>query len=155
MTWVNTVAQTNYTSGRLSWIAGGDADVYTKPGRSTRVSLIADNVRPADDWQSLLVDVEYTVTEMRQNNTMLQWRGTARLPLPAEARNSRMQVLDVRGYDRSWIVRGQQHEQLEVPGAGTAVIRSGLYRIDGPGNDQTNAQIDLSLEVPIRYETSA
>lgn len=155
MTWVNTIAETNYSSGRLAWIGGGDADVYTKPGRSTRVNLRADNIRPSDDWRAVLVDVEYTVTEMRQNNTMLQWRGTARLPIPADARSHRIQVMDVRGYDRSWIVRGQQHDYLEVPGIGTAVIRDGTYRIDGAGDDQTNAQIDLQLEVPIRYDDAA
>ena len=155
MAWVNTIAQTNYTSGRLAWIGGGDPDVYTKPGRSTRVSLRADNIRPADDWRAVLVDVQYTVTEMRSNDTMLQWRGTARLPIPADALPHRMQVMDVRGYDRSWIVRGQQHDYLEVPGAGSDVIRGGTYRIDGKGDDQTNAQIDLQLQVPIRYDDAA
>jgi hypothetical protein len=153
MPWQQTTAATHYTSGRLEWAGGGDADVFTKGGRTTRVTLIADNIRPADDWRSVLVDIFYSVLEMRSNNTFLRWRGTAELPVPTNAQRRRMRLMNVRNYNMIWDVRGEVHDMDEVPQiAGTAIAPGSLYRIDGPGDDQTNAEIDLQLRVPVEFD---
>ena len=156
MAWRQTVAETNYTSGRLDWAGGGDPDVYTKPGRTTKVELVVDNIRPAEDWRSVLVDVYYSVKEMARNDTFLRWRGTAELPIPIDAQKGRIQLMDVRDFNKSWYVRGQVHDRIDVPNATGTVIGSGsLYRIDGKGDDQTNAEIDLHLQVPLAYDDAA
>ena len=156
MVWRQTVAESDYTSGRLTWAGGGDADVYTKPGRTTKVDLVVDNIRPAEDWKSILVDVFYSVKEMARNNTFLRWRGTAELPIPIDAQRGRIQLMDVRDFSRSWYVRGEVHDQLDVPSTtGTVIGNGSVYRIDGKGDDQSNAQIDLHLAVPLAYDDAA
>ena len=153
MAWQKTVAQTDYASGRLEWAGGGDPDVYTKPGRTTQVTLVANNVRPAEDWKSVFVDVYYSVKEMANNNTFLRWRGTATLPIPIDARKGRMRLMDVRDVNRTWYVKGQVHDNLELSDiAGTVIDPGSTYRIDGKGDDQYNAQIDLHLKVPLMYD---
>jgi hypothetical protein len=154
MAWQQTVAQTDYASGRLEWAGGGDPDVYTKPGRTTQVTLVANNVRPAEDWKSVFVDVYYSVKEMASNNTFLRWRGTATLPIPIDAR--RMRLMDVRDVNRTWYVKGQVHDNLELSDiAGTVIGPGSTYRIDGKGDDQYNAQIDLHLKVPLMYDDAS
>lgn len=156
MAWKSTIAKTDYASGRLEWAGGGDPDVYTKPGRTTRVTLTAHNIRPAEDWKSVLVDVYYSVLEMAHNHTFLRWRGTAELPIPVDAIKGRMQLTDVRDFNKTWHVKGQVHDNLEIPDVVGTVIRAGsTYRIDGRGADQTNAQIDLHLEVPVLYDDAS
>ena len=157
MTWRQTTAETDYTSGRLEWAGGGDPDVYTKPGRLTQVTLRTDNLRPADDCKSVLVDVYYSVREMSRNNTFLQWRGTASLPIPVDAQKGvTLQIMDVRNFDKSWYVRGQVHDSIEVPNVtDSPIVPGSTYRIDGVGPDQSNAQINLHLRVPIAYEDVA
>lgn len=156
MTWRQTIAETDYASGRLEWAGGGDPDIYSKPGRTTEVTLTADNIRPAEDWKSVLVDVYYSVKEMAKNNTFLRWRGTAVLPIPIDAIKGRMQLMDVRAFNRSWFVRGEVHDSIDVPYTESTVISQGSrYRIDGKGDDQYNAQIDLHLKVPIAYDDAS
>lgn len=155
MPWEKTIATKEVASNRLEWAGGGDPDVYTKPGRTTRVSLVADNIRFNEDGMSVLVDIYYSVKEMRKNHTFLRWRSTEALPIPRDARNHTMEIMDVRGFDRSWYVRGQIHDFLGLAGTDGTVIKEGTYRIDGRGNDQYNAGINLVLEVPIRYYDQA
>jgi hypothetical protein len=156
MAWRSTIAKSDYASERLEWAGGGDPDVYTKPGRSTRVTLAASNIRPAEDWRSVLVDVYYDVFEMRRNNTFLRWRGTAELPIPVDAIKGRMQLMDVTAFNKTWFVKGQVHDNLQVPDIAGTVIKTGsTYRIDGKGDDQTNAQIALHLEVPVMYDDAS
>ncbi len=83
MPWQETPATSNYSPGRLKFAGGGDADVHAKPGRQTRVELNTSNVRPDDQFKNVLVDIYYSVREMRSNNTFLTWSGTASLPIPA------------------------------------------------------------------------
>jgi hypothetical protein len=156
MAWVQTIAKTDYTSGPLNWIGGGDPDIYSQPGRTTRVTLVAENIRPSDGWRSILIDVRYEVLEMAKNNTLLSWRGTAELPIPIDAQKFRVQLLDIRGFNKSWYVKGKIHDNIAIPDpAGTIIAAGSTYRIDGAGNDQTNAQISLYLQVPLMYDDAS
>jgi hypothetical protein len=115
MPWHETIASAQYSSGRLEHAGGGDADVYTQPGRTTLVTLETSNIRPAEDWRSVYVDVYYSVKEMRKNNTFLRWRGTAELPIPIDATRHRVLLRDVRNYQNSWYVQGKVHDALFCP----------------------------------------
>lgn len=151
MMWQQTVASSQYSSGRLNHAGGGDADVFSKPGRTTLVELKTSNVRPSDDWQNILVDVFYSVKEMRTNNTFLTWNGTAALPVPVDARKHSVRIGDTRNYNGSWHVQGQVHDWIQLTDTANSVIQSGSYRIDGKGDDQQNAGVQLSLAVPVLY----
>ena len=64
--------------------------------------------------------------------------------------------MDVREFSSSWYVRGEVHDQLDVPSTtGTVIGNGSVYRIDGKGDDQSNAQIDLHLAVPLAYDDAA
>lgn len=151
MPWINTTTQQSYASGPLRHAGGGDADVYTKPGRQTRIELRTDNMRVDDAGNNVLMDVYYAVREMRSNNTFLTWSGTARLPIPQDARKHAVVIQDSRNFNRSWIVLGQHHDWMELDGADGTVVERGQYRIDGKGDDLTNAGVQLALRVNLRY----
>ena len=155
MPWVSTTAKQNYASGQLRLAGGGDADVFTKPDRQTRVELNTSNLRVDDAGDTILADVFYSVREMRTNNTFLTWSGTARLPIPPEARRHPIVIQDGRNYDQSWIVLGKHHEWLELDNADGTIVERGQYRIDGPGDDLNNAGVQLSLRVGLRYFADA
>jgi hypothetical protein len=95
--------------------------------------------------------VFYYVKEMRKNNTFLAWSGTAAVPIPQDVREHTVIIQDTRNFNSSWIVRGQTHDWMNLDNVEGTVIERGLYRIDGPGDDQNNAGIQLSLLVPLRY----
>ncbi len=151
MPWQNTVATASYSSGRLKHSGGGDADIYSQSGRQTRVELRTGNVRPDDQFKSVLVDVYYSVKEMRSNNTFLTWSGTAALPIPVDTSKYSVAIRDVRNFSGSWIVRGKVHDPLSLTNSENTVILRGEYRIDGKGDDQNNAGFDIELAVPISY----
>ncbi len=151
MPWVNTIAKQSFASGRLRHAGGGDADIFTKPGRQTRVELKTSNVRVDDPGNNILLDVFYSVREMRTNNTLLTWSGTAQLPIPADARKHAIVIQDTRNFNQSWIVIGQHHDWMDLENADGTVIERGQYRIDGRGDDLTNAGVQLSLQVNLRY----
>jgi len=151
MPWVNTTAKQNYASGQLRLSGGGDADIFTKPGRQTRVELSTSNMRVDDTGSKVLMDVFYSVREMRTNNTFLTWNGTAQLPIPQDARKHTIVIQDSRNYNRSWIVLGQHHDWMDLDNVEGTVVDRGQYRIDGPGSDLTNAGIQLALSVSLRY----
>lgn len=153
------LAETTYTSGRLTLTAGGDADVNTQEGRTTRVTLIADHIDVSGDGRSILVHVRYEVVEQSRNNTALRWDGIAELPIPVDAQrhSSSIQSVDVRDYNETWDVGGQRHDAVEVPNtAGTVIFGPGsTYSIDAQGDDETNARVELRLRVPIQYDDAA
>jgi hypothetical protein len=159
MAWRRTRAQARVASDRLNWEGGGDPDVTTKSGRTTRVSLEVGNIRPSDDWRSVLVDVDYSVREMASNFTFLRWQSTASLPIPEDARRENVHVVDVRAFTHSWHVRGKVHDWLSLDNVatveGTPIERGGQYRIDGPGDDERNAGIRLELSVPVIYDDTS
>ena len=151
MPWVNTTAKQSFASGQLRHAGGGDADVFTKPGRQTRVELTTSNMRVDDPGNNILVDVFYSVREMRTNNTFLIWSGTAHLPIPADARKHTIVIQDTTNYNQSWIVLGQHHEWMELDNVGGTVVERGQYKIDGPGADLSNAGVQMSLRANLRY----
>lgn len=151
MPWVSTIAKQEYASGPLRHAGGGDADVTTKPGRQTRVELRTDNMRVDDTGTNILLDVFYSVREMASNYTLLTWSGTASLPVPADAREHTVVLDNTRNYSQSWIVLGRHHDWMDLGGVDGTAIERGQYRIDGPGDDQTNAGIQLLLRVRLRY----
>ena len=151
MPWVNTTAKQSFASGQLRHAGGGDADVFTKPGRQTRVELTTSNMRVDDPGNNILVDVFYSVREMRTNNTFLTWSGTAQLPIPADARKHTIVIQDTTNYNQSWIVLGQHHEWMELDNVGGTVVERGQYKIDGPGTDLSNAGVQMSLRANLRY----
>jgi hypothetical protein len=151
MPWVNTVAKQDYASGQLRHAGGGDADIFTKPGRQTRVELNTNNMRVDDAGNNILVDVFYSVREMRTNNTFLTWSGTSQLPIPQDARKHTIVIRDSRNYKQSWIVLGQQHQPMPLDNVEGTIIERGQYRIDGSGDDTNNAGIQLSMRIDLRY----
>jgi hypothetical protein len=152
MPWQETLAKASYSSGRMKFSGGGDADIYSKPGRQTRVELRTSNIRADDQWKNVLIDVYYSVKEMRSNNTFLTWSGTAALPIPLDSTRYTVAIKDIRNYAGSWIVKGQVHDPLSLNDTANTVIMRGEYRIDGKGDDQDNAGFDIELAVPVRYQ---
>ena len=151
MAWVETVVKQDYASGQLRQSGGGDADICTKPDRQTRVELAVNDIRMDDVGNTILMDVYYSVREMRTNNTFLTWNGTAHLPLPEDARRHTMVIQDARTYNHSWILVGKHHDWMELGNMDGTVVERGWYKIDGPGDDLDNAGVRLSLRVKIKY----
>ena len=150
-TWKGDTAPGEIASGRMTLI-GGDADVFTKQGRSTRVTLNANNIRLSSDGKAFLVDVYYDVYERHSNNTWLKWQGTCRCDIPLDSQKGSAYVANVREYERTWDVYGEEHDRLPVPlTEGTCITNGSWYRIDGKGEDWTNAAIDLVLGVGFYY----
>ncbi|MCA9492495.1 MAG: hypothetical protein KC656_12405 [Myxococcales bacterium] len=97
------------------------------------------------------MDVLYEVYERHTDNTRLRWEGTAICGIPSDARTGSLYDSDVAIYSRSWDIVGKEHDSLPVPKTAGTCIDAGVYRIDGNGDDWTNAAVELSLRIPFIY----
>lgn len=53
-------------------------------------------------------------------------------------------------YDRTWVVSGKLGEHAPLPAiAGTSLAPGSTYRLHGPGDDLTHAQVDLKFAVTL------
>lgn len=142
------------SSGRLEQIAGGDADICTKDGRKTRVFLAVKNIQMssvAGDPRRPAVKlyVEYKVTELVTNNTCLRWSAWHSEEVPYHIVRTAVSLSPVVSpYERTWEVSGRQHGDMAIPAIAGTVVASGTYRIDGDGDDHTNARVQMQLAVP-------
>lgn len=136
------------TSGTLAWIGGGDADVCTKDGRKTRVYLAVKNIQVTPEGRVKLF-TEYKVTELVTNNTCLAWNAWHSAELPYHIVKMAVSLSPVVSpYERTWEVSGRQHGDMTIPETAGTVITRGTYRIDGDGDDRTNARVQMQLAVP-------
>lgn len=144
-------------SGRMTLVGGGDADIYTKAGRKTRVYLAVKDIEWVE-WpqgrMTLSLYTKYSVTELVTNNTSLEWSDTFRAEVPRDIYLNRTSYHpDVRAYERTWEVSGNQHGEMTIPETAGTIIKSGTYRIDGDGDDYTNAYVQMKLFARIIYKT--
>ena len=65
---------------KVPMIGGGDADVFTKPGRQTHVSVTTGNLTNHGGY--VTIQVTYSVEEGQKNNTHLQRSENFRLEAP-------------------------------------------------------------------------
>jgi hypothetical protein len=156
--WKESIAKGSIASGTMI-NKGGDNDVFTKDGRTTKVTLKARSIRLSDDGTAFLVDVYYEVYEVHEDHTRLVWEGTARCPIPTDQRKGSTVPTDVRDYDLSWPVNGEEHGTLPLDNTDGTCVDAGAYRIDGGGDggsdDRDVAGVELSLRVPFRYFDTA
>jgi hypothetical protein len=148
--WKEGIAQSEVSSDRMR-VRGGDADIFSKDGRRTRVTLKARDIRLSSDGNAFLVDVFCEVYERNPDNTRLTWEGTVRCPIPVDHQKGTSYATDVEEYERTWDVKGKEHDSLPVPNTSGTCIDAGVYRIDGKGDDRTNAAVELSLRIPFTY----
>lgn len=144
-------------SGTMRLIGGGDADIFTKDGRKTRVYLAAKDIQWAQ-WpqgrMALSVYTIYRVTELVTNNTSLEWSATHTAEVPRDIYLNRTSYYpDVQAYERTWEVSGNNHNEMTIPETAGTIIQSGTYRIDGDGADYTNARVQMKLFVRTIYKT--
>lgn len=140
---------------RLNHVGGGDADVFSKSGRSTHVYVRAYTPVPIRGNTAIQCLVEYEVREGRSNFTQLLGRTTATLEL-----EDGMRIRKVTGgfqpanyYER---ITGEQHRQFDIsdrPGIAGSYLQSCRIRIDGKGDDdEGNASLEGVLVIPLQVE---
>lgn len=150
--WKDSFAQGQISSlGKMSH-TGGDKDIFSKSGRRTNVTLKVHHLRISDDGLAWLADVYYQVKEGRKDYTSFDFTETVRCAIPEDAKKGKSFITNVRDYDRSWAVFGENHEVMDVPYIESTPIAEGSnYRIDGKGNDEGTVFVDLNLSVPFKY----
>lgn len=147
--------QTDVRIPRLNHIGGGDADVFTKSGRTTHVYVRAFTPVPVRSGTAVQCLVEYAVEEGRSNNTQLLGRTVVTLDL-----QNGMRLHKIGGgfnpanfYER---MPGQQHGVIDItnrPGIAGSYLQSCRIRIDGKGDDDSgNAYLEGSLILPLRVQ---
>lgn len=139
---------------RVRNISGGDPDVYSYPGRRTRVAVYTDNLQIAANGSSVSFSLFYEIQEMRANWTTLQYRGIVRLDAPANTRivQAGGNTVDVI-YDNVFV--GQNHQFNDVSNqVGGTYLNHLEVKFDGLGPDhEGNAQLKASIAIPVVLET--
>lgn len=83
------------------------------------------------------------------NNTCLAWNAWHSAELPYHIVKMAVSLSPVVSpYERTWEVSGRQHGDMTIPETAGTVITRGTYRIDGDGDDRTNARVQMQLAVP-------
>ncbi|MBK1988825.1 hypothetical protein A0J48_014980 [Sphaerospermopsis aphanizomenoides BCCUSP55] len=143
-----------YEIPSVPWIGGGDPDVYTKPGRKTRMILEANNLRVREDGKALLIHIAYDVKEMRSNYTHLRYEGDVTIPVPLDWKAKVLKFADVEDFYLQTSFVGENHQWNEIiMNVPNSVIQSARARIDGHGNDdQGNASLQVTFKIPVLVE---
>ena len=147
--------QTDVRIARLNHIGGGDADVFTKAGRSTNVYVRAFTPVPVRSGTAVQCMVEFVVEEGRSNYTQLMGRTIATLELENGMRLNKIGggFKPANYYER---IVGEQHGVFDIsdrPGISGSYLQSCRIRIDGKGDDDRgNAFLEGSLILPLRVE---
>lgn len=134
---------------KVPWVGGGDADVYSRPGRFTRITINVDNLRVASDGSGVTIHILYSITESLSNYTHLQINTDYFIPCPKKIvavlphNNFVMNNYDYYGKDWSW------HYMY-----GTGCLANpAVFKFDGAENDNNgNAQLKLYIQVPVLVE---
>lgn len=136
---------------RLNWVGGGDADVFSKPGRRTQVDVVTRDIQL--ERTHLNITVQYDVREMRSNYTHLSKSETFTISAPAGFCITGLSPRRRHDSFRQVFV-GEDHSFHDV----THRVPDGYFsslqiRFDGRGRDDTgNAQLIGELAVPVYLE---
>jgi hypothetical protein len=135
---------------KIPWVSGGDADVYSRSGRSTKITINIDNLRVADDGSGVTIHVLYQITEPVSNYTCLRIDSDYFIPCTRKI----MAVLPV--YDfimNNYSYSGQNWNWNIMNGSG-CIATTVSFKFDGPGNDDNgNAQLKLFINIPVLVES--
>ncbi|ARU04594.1 hypothetical protein CCO03_07835 [Comamonas serinivorans] len=147
--------QTEVRIARLNHVSGGDADIFSKSGRSTHVYVRAFTPVPVRSSTAVQCLVEYSVEEGRSNNTRLLGRTTVTMELENGMRLNKIGggFKPANYYER---IMGEQHGLMDIsdrPGISGSYLQTCRIRIDGKGDDdQGNASLEGTLILPLRVE---
>ena len=121
---------------QMKSIGPGDADVFTKKGRTTNVSFKANNIRVSEDGKSIVISVSYKISEGRKDYTNLEWVGDVYIPLEYESKI--IKVVDTSDFSWEGSFQGENHNwnQINVNTPNSCITDLSL-KIDGKGDDDT------------------
>jgi len=143
---------TDLVMSTVPWVGGGDADVYTKSGRATDVSVGAGLAYVYPDGLSGYFGVTYSVEEVASDYTRLQRQDLVRFYAPAGYRIVRVlnpYSNDPGGFFRRYFGEDHNAHDESAAVAGT-YFRSLVVRFDGPGrDDQGNAAMVARFAIPV------
>lgn len=136
----------------IPYFSGGDADIYSKSGRTTQVQLKVERLRISNDKRYVIARVDCMITETASNHTRLRYLDNIKIPVPRGWQSRRVRIgNDARELNVQFTVSGEQHDWVEVPinDDGT-IVEDAYVKIDGRGDDdEGNARLSLHLDVPI------
>jgi hypothetical protein len=149
---VYTDLPTDIVMSTVPWVGGGDADVTTKSGRATDVSVGAGLASVSPDGLSGYFAVTYQVKEVAPNFTELVGSRLVWFYAPPGYRIVR--VLNPYSNDPGAFGRryfGQDHNAHDESAAVAGTyFRSLVVRFDGPGrDDQGNAAMVARFAIPV------
>ena len=135
----------------VPWIGGSDPDIFSKPGRRTRMVLEADNLRIREDGKALLVHLVYDVLEMRSNHSNLRYESDVSIPVPLDWDAKVLQFADVTDFYLQTTFVGQNHQWNEITiNQPNSCIQSARARLDGSGDDHHgNTALQVTFRVPV------
>lgn len=138
----------SFTASPVPFVGGGDADVFTKKGRKTRVRIRVGNLRISGDGRTVFSTVFYEVKELRKDNTHLSYNQTAFLPVPGGKVARR--ILTGSTFDWTHTFEGQNHSWNDVQISNQHCIDLARCRIDGGGrDDQGNAALEIHFSFDV------
>lgn len=132
---------------------GGDADVNSKKGRQTDVSVKTSNL--VNHGNHLTIDVTYTIRERAKNYTHLERSETVTLPAPS---GSCIVTFGTNKINANYYnpFFGEDHNWYNISNAkniNNSYFEALSIRFDGKGNDDTgNAQLDGTIAIPVKLK---
>ncbi|NOU17697.1 MAG: hypothetical protein HOO91_09070 [Bacteroidales bacterium] len=132
---------------QVPWFSGGDADIYSRPGRYTKFYVEASNIRIVNDGFGVMLHIVYRVNEPVPNYTCLKSEFDFIIPVTQRVLAiSPVSSLYFNGniYDQYW---GWTYFTT------TTVAPELWVKVDGRGNDNTgNAQLEMTIYIPVTFE---
>ena len=143
----------NWKSMEMEHVGGGDADVFTKSGRYTNVSVKIE--KPSIEKYGatsncIKTNLVYDIKEGRHNHTHLQMVRNIIVPLPSDITD--IKIPGAKEYRFQGSIRGQNHKWNSMDIHTVNWIQDMKIKIDGKGDDdEGNAGIDINFAIPITY----
>lgn len=136
-------------------IAGGDSDVNSQNGRTTRVSVVTLNPVVSPDGTGVFVTVVYEVQEGSSNNTHLRGEQTVAFQVQPGAR---LVQVGPGGMNANYnaVFRGKDHGSHDISSqsgiAGTYLQTCSVKFDDKGDDDHGNANLNGHMQLPVTVE---
>lgn len=131
-------------------VGNGDADVFSKPGRTTTITIHAEAPTVTPNKKECTVTGEMEIHEDAPDNTTLRGYFSITYTAPEGRWIAACGRTATKSLEYSRRIRGENHKWNTVTGLAGTVFKRLAFRFDGNGDDDRgNAKLSGRIRVPI------
>jgi hypothetical protein len=136
-------------------LASGDDDVNTQDGRTTTVTITANQLRISEDGRSVLVTVMCDIHEDHKNYTNLHREEVVNIPIPYDWNGKLLRFVDVTDFQFRTRYPGKNHNWNDfTKNVSNSCVHDGRVKFDDNNEntglgDSESAGLILNFAIPV------